>query len=249
MPNGPQRDFDADEASLCKEYFPNVVCELKIIGSHKSSLHSHACKTRRAEQLRVPEVRNPRSRIMFGSKKKKEAVAENTWKPSAGAVRAPRGSIVVTSTGQKLIRGNRTSFGHAITEAAGQVGGVPPGKTPIAPRGYVDLYDMVRRLKSHGKTDFKAAEFAWWWKLMVDEEETCFQAVTWLLEIAVAHLKTGKGDQDVLALIGNSVALLYLHGYLNLTASATASAVDCYGKLMMLLQVLAIDTPPQSLRV
>ena len=173
---------------------------------------------------------------LFG-KKKKESAADNTWKPGAGAVRAPRGSIVVSSTGQKLIRGNRTSFGRAITEASGNVGGVQPGKTPIAPRGYVDLYDMVRRLRTTGKTNFTASEFAWWWKLMVDEEETCFQAVTWLMEIAVVHLKTGKGDQDTLALVGNSVALLYLHGYLNLTASATASAVDCYGKLMTLLQV------------
>ena len=147
---------------------------------------------------------------MFGRKPKAAAAAvENTWKPTSAATRVgQRGSV--SSSEVRIVRGSPESFGRLIDEASGGglrglLGGLggAAGAAPLAPRTHVDLYDMVRRLRTTGLVDFKAYEFAWWWKLMVDEEETCFQAVYWLMEMAVEHLKKGKGNQ-VLGRVGAS---------------------------------------------
>jgi hypothetical protein len=172
---------------------------------------------------------------IFGSSSKKNtsATTDSTWKPSV----APRASQLRGSTIDgsvvSLIRGDKKSFGRAITDSVG-----PPIKKSqsLAPRGHVEPYDMIRRLKSaEHKVDFLCTEFAWWWKIVLEEEHNCFQNVFWLLEVAVTHLRTGKGSQDVLALITNTVALLYLYGYLNLTTNSPPQAVELHGKLMTLL--------------
>lgn len=133
------------------------------------------------------------------------------------------------------IRGSLKSFGRSITDAAASSN--PPAKTMLAPRSHVDLYDMVRRLRANAKTDFLHTEYAWWWKQVLDNEKDCFENVFWLMEIVVVHLKQKPGNcsQDVLALVGNTAALLFLYGYLNLSANAEHGAVEAHGKLMTLL--------------
>jgi len=172
---------------------------------------------------------------MFGfSSKKSSAAAAPVQAPAAARHRGLRGSVCAGDSDSK-IRGNAKSFGRVITEA-----GIPASRSaaydgPLAPRTQVDFFDMVRRFKAQSKTDFTLAEFAWWWKLMVAEEDTCFQAAVWLLDPAVTHLKAGKGlSQDALALIGNSVALLFLYGYLNLSERATTSSIERHAELFKL---------------
>jgi hypothetical protein len=172
---------------------------------------------------------------MFGSKKATaSSSADSKWTPTARS--QPRASALRGSTidgaVETLIRGKKTSFGRTITDESK----LPSKKTAeLAPRSHVDPFDMIRRMKATHKVDFLCTEFAWWWKMVLEEEEACFQNVFWLLEIAVVHLKTGKGSQDVLALMCNTVAILYLYGYLNLTASSPPNAVEVHGKLMNLL--------------
>jgi len=173
---------------------------------------------------------------MFGSKKSSSnqssgGSADSTWKPSKPRASQLRGSTIDGSV-DTLIRGKKTSFGRSITDGAYQAS----RKTQeLAPRSHVDPFDMVRRMRTSQKVDFLCTEFAWWWKMVLEEEDSCFQNILWLLEIAVQHLKTGKGSQDVLALICNTVAILYLYGYLNLTTNSPPQAVELHGKVMTLL--------------
>ena len=134
------------------------------------------------------------------------------------------------------IRGARESFGRQISEVALMES--PRRGKMLAPRSYVDFYHMATRMgKPPFMTDFQHIEFAWWWKTCAGADGECLENCNYLLDIIVSHLKGGKGQksQEVVALATNTIAFLYLFGFIERPSNASA-ALAHYNKMLMLLK-------------
>lgn len=79
---------------------------------------------------------------------------------------------------------------------------------------------MFQRVRLKGLTDFDANEYAWWWKEVLELDEVRNQNLLYMMDVALGHLKSGKGSQDVLALIGNTMVHPPARPYHLLRASA-----------------------------